>query len=62
MISNFEAIKDEVFGEVEPNWDEVIRLAHLLNATELGLVKVMRLQWLEHNDPARFDGAIMNEL
>lgn len=62
MISNFEAILDQVFGEADPDWVKVIRSAEKLESPTLNLVEVLWLMWLQQNDPEAFDEAIMNEL
>ena len=63
--SPLEELLDAVFGSSElPSENLLLTLAHFnegLYPPEL-LVQVIRLMWLDQNDPEAFDEAIMNEL
>lgn len=64
MISNFEAILDEVFGSVElPTLERLVGLAQSCeDYPHETLAMVIQYMWLDRNDPEAFDEAIMNEL
>jgi len=63
--SPLEELLDAVFGSNElPTENQLLTLAHF-NKDEYPsdlLVQVIRLMWLDQNDPEAFDEAIMNEL
>lgn len=66
MISSpLEELLDAVFGSNElPSENQLLSLAHFdkdAYPSDL-LVQVIRLMWLDRNDPEAFDEAIMNEL
>ena len=54
-MSNTEAILDELFGSVSPNW---ARIGNMLQEDEesfLSAWALMRLLWMESHDPEMFD-------
>ena len=63
--SPLEELLDVVFGSNElPTENQLLTLAHFnkdVYPSDL-LVRVIRLMWLDQNDPEAFDEAIMNEL
>lgn len=64
MISSEEAVLDELFGSVgEPDW---AKIGNLLQAVpDLSAPTLLRLQWIEQNDPELFDAFMLefvNEL
>lgn len=64
MISSEEAVLDELFGTVgEPDWSKI---GNLLQAVpDLSAPTLLRLQWIEQNDPELFDAFMLefvNEL
>lgn len=63
--SPLEELLDAVFGSNElPSENQLLTLAHFnkdVYPPEL-LVQVIRLMWLDQNDPEAFDEVIMNEL
>lgn len=56
MISSEEAVLDELFGSVgEPDWSKIGNLLQADTEPVLSSLALLRLQWIEQNDPELFD-------
>lgn len=59
MISSEEAVLDELFGSVgEPDWSKIGNLLQADTEPFLSAWTLLRLQWMEQNDPEAFDVVI----